>query len=166
MRRAVARTRPVHGTVTSRSPPASVPVTRAAIISISPADADVDEAGAVSQRVAPTSRIRVVNNAESPGERTWIVINRPNPLTIHIARSVNHSSIISVGANVAGRVSHVNDLGSCAVNLNVAHVIHRTARRNCFHGIRHAVGHNPRPLRPRSDEPYGVVAHVILAADF
>src|ERR1700721_56825 len=116
MRRTVTGTRPIHGTITSRPPPAPVPVTRPAIVSVAPANAHVDEAGAISQCVAPTAGIRIVNNAKSPGERTWIVINRPYPRTIHVARSVNYSPIISVGADVARRVSHVNDVGSCAEN--------------------------------------------------
>jgi len=165
VRGTISRQRPVDRTIAAGTPPSSVPIARAPVVGIAPTDADVDKACAVSQRITPAAGVRVVHNVKAPGKRARIVINRPNPRTIDVACAVHHSSIVSVRADVAGCVTHVNNRRSSAINLNIAHVVNRAARWNRFYGIRNTVGDDPRAFRARSNEPYSVVANVILAGD-
>src|SRR6202034_2959571 len=165
MRRTISRQRPVDRTIPAGTPPSSVPIAGAPVIGITPTDADVDKASAVPQCVSPTTGVRVVYNVKAPSKRARVVINRPDPRTINVTCPVHYSSVISVRADIAGRVAYIKDCRSGAVNLNIAHVVNRTTRRNRLYGIGDAVGDDPGPFRPRPNEPYGIVANVVLAAD-
>jgi hypothetical protein len=165
VRRTISWQRPVDRAISAGAPPPPIPIAGTPIIGITPTDADVDKACTVTQRIAPTARVRVVDHMKTPSKRTWIVINGSDPGTINVARSVYDGAIVSVSADVARRVAHVNDRGSGAVDLNVAHIVNRTARRNRFDRIGDAVSDDPRPFGARSNEPYGIVANVVLATD-
>src|SRR4029077_2504806 len=80
VRRSITRPRPIDRAIPARPPPSSTsPIWGIAVVAAPPSDTHVDERRAVTERESPSAGPRIVEDVESPGVRTRVVINRSDP---------------------------------------------------------------------------------------